>query len=230
MAIVKKYPAEVVAVRNLIENIFTVSFKSLSNRSFKYYPGQFLHLTLDEYDPSMGWTESRCFSMQSSPNEDNLEITYAVKGDFTKRMAKELLIGKLVTLKLPYGDLFTKHHDKENSVFISGGTGITPFLSMFKSPDFIRYKNPVLYAGFRSEFFNVYTCELKLAKTINSSFQINCVYQNDKGLLDIKKIKQENDSKSTYFISGPPVMIKSFKGYLISNDLLEEQILTDDWE
>ena len=66
MAIVKKYLAEVVHIENKVEGTYTVEFKSLSG-PFKYLSGQFLHLALDEYDPSSGWPESRCFSMQSSP-------------------------------------------------------------------------------------------------------------------------------------------------------------------
>jgi len=33
--------------------------------------GQFLHLTVDPYDPSSYWPESRVFSIASSPRERN---------------------------------------------------------------------------------------------------------------------------------------------------------------
>ena len=33
----------------------------------RFRPGQFLHLTLDDYDPSGFWPESRVFSIASSP-------------------------------------------------------------------------------------------------------------------------------------------------------------------
>ena len=39
--------------------------------------GQFMHLTLDEYDPSGFWPESRVFSIASSPVERNrLKVIY----------------------------------------------------------------------------------------------------------------------------------------------------------
>ena len=62
MALVKKYLAEVVSIDNTIDGLYTLELKSLS-KPFKYYPGQFLHFALDEYDPSGIWPESRCFSM-----------------------------------------------------------------------------------------------------------------------------------------------------------------------
>jgi NAD(P)H-flavin reductase len=48
--------------------------------------------------------------------------------------------------------------------------------------------------------------------------------------LDIAKILNKSDSKSSFFISGPPEMIKTFKKYLIQQKIHESQIKTDDWE
>jgi len=226
---VKKYPAKVVSIQNLIEGVYTLEFESLG-KPFKYDAGQFLHLAIDEYDPSMQWPDSRCFSMQSAPDEDVIRITYAAKGQFTNRMKQLLEVGKEVTLKLPYGDLFSQEHNKTNTVFIAGGTGITPYLSLFTDQSFVVYEHPVLYAGFRSEDMNLYKTELEMAKRINPELDIHLVYQDKDGILDIEKILNENTSSSSFFISGPPVMIKSFKQVLISKGVSEQNVLTDDWE
>lgn len=229
MGIVKKYPVEVVHIENKVEGIYTVDLKSLSV-PFKYQPGQFLHLALDEYDPSGQWPESRCFSMQSSPAEENIRITYAIRGSFTKRMSKELKQGSRVTLKLPYGDLFIQEHSRQNTVFIAGGTGITPYLSLFTNALFSDYRTPYLHFGVRSRDFNLYTKELELAKEINPSLEIRYVYQEEQGILDIKKIRSKSPKTSYFFLSGPPIMITGFKMYLISSDIKKEQIKTDEWE
>jgi ferredoxin-NADP reductase len=50
MPVVKKYKSEVVSVKQQAENIFTVEFKPTESK-FRFMPGQFLHLALDEYDP-----------------------------------------------------------------------------------------------------------------------------------------------------------------------------------
>jgi len=127
----KKYKSELINILNPFEGIYTLEFESL-NGKYKYHPGQFLHIALDEeYDGSGQWPDSRCFSMQSNPNEETIKITYAVKGEFTRQMEQQLKVGTEVWLKLPYGDLFTQPHNKTNTVFIAGGTGITPFLSLF---------------------------------------------------------------------------------------------------
>lgn len=229
MAIVKKYPSRIVSIKNLIDGVYTIDFESLG-KPFKYDAGQFLHLAIDEFDPSMQWPDSRCFSMQSSPSEENIRITYAAKGQFTKRMQQLLEVGSEVTLKLPYGDLFSQDHNKTNTVFIAGGTGITPYLSLFTDTSFTSYRHPILYAGFRTKEMNLYTVELEKAKQINSELDVHLVYQDKDGILDIEKIFNENTSNSSFFISGPPVMIKNFKQTLINKGVPENQVLTDDWE
>lgn len=229
MAIVKKYPSKVVSIQHSIEGVYTLEFESLG-KPFKYDAGQFLHLAIDDYDPSMQWPDSRCFSMQSAPSEELIRITYAAKGQFTNRMQQLLKIGSEVTLKLPYGDLFSQDHNTTNTVFIAGGTGITPYLSLFTDTSFASYVKPVLYAGFRDEKMNLYKEELETVQKINDSLEINLVYQDIDGILDIEKILNENSTKSSFFISGPPVMIKNFKQTLINNGVSENQVLTDDWE
>lgn len=229
MAIVKKYPARVVAIHNHIDGVYTLELESLG-KPFNYEPGQFLHLAIDEYDPSSQWPDSHCFSIQSPPGEEVIRITYAVKGRFTSRMQHELKPGKQVTLKLPYGDLFTQPHNKANTVFIAGGTGITPFLSLFGDSSFGTYEKPTLYAGFRNHELNLYMDQIELARKINPGLEVHLAYQDKDGALDIETIYQNSNNKTSFFISGPPLMINSFKNYLLGQGLSREQIKTDDWE
>lgn len=224
---VRKQEAEVVSISQKMEGVYTLELKSLG-RKFVYQPGQFLHLAIDAYDPSSNWPESRCFSMQSSPQEENIRITYTVSGSYTKRMANELKIGSKVMLKLPFGDLFSKEHNKEKSVFIAGGTGITPFLSLFVDPSFNEYINPKIYLGFRSKEYNIYNEELNCSN--NPSKSVKLFYQDTDGIIDIKLIFSENTIDSSFFISGPQMMIKSFKNALMNMGVSENNILTDDWE
>ena len=222
----KKYKSELISINNPFGDIYTLEFKFLNGR-YKYNPGQFLHIALDpDYDGSGQWPDSRCFSMQSNPGDETIKITYAVKGQFTQQMKQNLKVGSEVWLKLPYGDLFTQSHSKENTVFIAGGTGITPFLSLFTHDSFKEYTNPHIYLGFRSRSFNIYGSELNALKSCEPDIH----YEDVDGFLDIKHIFNESDLNSDYFITGPPVMIKAFKQGLINEGVPASQVLTDDWE
>lgn len=226
---IKKYRSIVKQIDNPVEGVYTLTMESNSGR-FRYDAGHFLHLAIDEYDPSLAWPESRCFSVQTSPEDSYLKLTYAVKGEFTNRMANTLKEGTEIWLKMPYGELFEQEHTKENTVFISGGTGITPYLSLFTDSSFINYSQPVLYAGFRDKSLNLYKDELQRAKEINPSLTVHEVYQDEQGILDIATILKKTTHNTSFFISGPPIMIKSFKNYLIENGVSESQVKTDDWE
>ena len=224
----KKYLSEVTSIKNPFKGIYTVEFKSLE-RPYKYAPGQFLHIAIDEdYDGIGQWPESRCFSMQSDPAEEVIRITYAVKGNFTQEMEKVLKVGREVWLKLPFGELFTQPHNKTNTVFIAGGTGVTPFLSLFTHDSFKDYVNPKIYLGYKNEDYYIYQKELDAIK--NDNAQITIFYENKDGVIDIVKIHEQNGDNSNYFISGPLVMIKIFKNKLIELGVPRENVLTDDWE
>lgn len=224
----KKYRSIIVSINNPFTGIYTLEFKSLGSK-YKYHPGQFLHIAIDaDYDGTSQWPDSRCFSMQSNPNEETIRITYALKGEFTRQMGEQLSVGSEVWLKLPYGDLFTQPHNKTNTVFIAGGTGITPFLSLFTHESFNEYINPRIYLGFRSKDHHIYHGELD--HSCNPQKSMKLFIQDIDGVIDIEQIYSENGPDSNYFISGPPAMIKAFKQSLTTKGVPTSNILTDDWE
>jgi predicted ferric reductase len=198
MAVVKKYQAEVISIVNTAGVIYTVELKSHSG-PFRYMPGQFLHLALDEYDPSSGWPESRCFSIQGQNSPDQIILSFSAKGRFTTRMSNELKVGKLVVVKLPYGSLFHDIPANRKCIFIAGGTGITPFLSLFTDQSFQSYKSPKLYAGFRDSQYNLYDQYLSRAKDINKEFEYHILYEDVDGILDIGEILKQDQPESLFF-------------------------------
>lgn len=225
---IRKHLALVKSIENKVKGIYTIELSS-SDKPFRYLPGQFLHLALDsDYDGSGQWPESRCFSMQSNPDEENIRITYSVKGRFTGEMERTLKPGKEIWLKLPYGDLFQRPHNRQNTVFIAGGTGITPFLSLFTHKSFSEYHNPKIYLGFRSREYNIYQSDL--VRSYNSHNFVKSFFEDCDGRIDIKNIFTKSDADSCFFISGPPDMIREFKIFLTGHGVPEGNVLTDDWE
>jgi len=130
-----------------------------------------------------------------------------------------------------YHTHFTAH--KKITVFIAGGTGITPFLLLFTRESFNEYINPHIYLGFRSKEYNIYETEINSVRlrVIREEFvTIRIFYQDEDGIIDIQQIFDENGIASNYFISGPPAMIKAFKQALIIKGVAVQNVLTDDWE
>jgi ferredoxin-NADP reductase len=128
--------------------VFTVDLAPASPvPSFR--PGQFLHLTVDEYDPSGFWPESRVFSIASAPHDRRrLRICYSVKGRYTARMEQVLRVGGEVWVKLPYGEFFID--DQADAVLVAGGTGISAFTAFLEALTPERKQKVTLIYGARN--------------------------------------------------------------------------------
>jgi len=114
-----------------------------------FRPGQFLHLTVDDYDPSSFWPESRVFSIASSPNDrGRIRICYSVKGRYTTKMEQVLRPGSSVWIKLPYGEFIID--DKTDAVLIAGGTGISAFTAFVEAITPETQRNVTLVYGARA--------------------------------------------------------------------------------
>lgn len=215
-----------------------------SKRRFSFHPGQFLHLAIDQYDPSGGfWPDSRVFSIASSPEAETIEIVYSVKGVFTRRMVDEIKTGDAVWLKFPYGNFIIStyiHSAIEKIVVIAGGTGISPFLSFFRSGAAIQGVPDLhIYWGVKTpEVFGIFP-DMKRYMNGNSTIYLYCeepgitTLQNiTPGMLPIKDIlrDQGNCIQNLYFLSGPPRMIDTFKNVLLENNVPAQNIIIDDWE
>lgn len=238
-----KVKAIVVSQTRIAEGVYSLILLP-SKRRFSFYPGQFLHLAIDQYDPSGGfWPDSRVFSIASSPEAETIEIVYSVKGVFTRRMMDEIKIGNTVWLKFPYGSFIIDNYLNaaiRKVVIVAGGTGISPFLSFFRSRS-IKQDNSNLhiYWGVRAaELFAIFPDIDEILKE-KSNLHLYCEYPSistlhkyKSGILPIQDIfrTQGNGSDRLYFLSGPPRMIHDFKEFLLENNVSQQNIIIDDWE
>jgi ferredoxin-NADP reductase len=204
-----------------------------------FHPGQFLHLALDEYDPSGFWPESRVFSIASSPVERNkLTVIYSVKGQYTSRMEKELRIGMTVWVKLPYGEFVVD--GKEDVVLIAGGTGITAFQAFISElPSDHPNKVVLLYGARRPELLlgrdhieaksnQVTTFSAFL---FSEEMPLHSSQTTLSGRIDLEVIRSVPLSKSAvYYLAGPPSMVAAISNILAQQGVSANNIRVDAWE
>ena len=242
MPVVRKVPAEVLAITRHTDDLFTLTLKP-KRAAPRFKAGQFLHLALDPYDPSAHWPESRAFSIANSPRRANeLRIAFSVKGAFTKRMATQIQKGDEVWLKMPYGSFYVTSEAGADTVLIAGGTGITPFVSFLEqacdqgAPGGIR-----LFYGARSRRHLIFEKTARECATRLSDFGVWLFSESPDdaagpdyryGRLHFELIWDllPHPMASTYYLSGPPEMIASFSDKLAANGVRADEIRTDDWE
>jgi ferredoxin-NADP reductase len=229
------------------ENIFTVAIIP-EQRAPRFKAGQFLHLALDNYDPQGGfWPESRVFSIASAPTSKQIEIVYSVKGRYTARMRNELAIGNQVWLKLPYGEfsIDSAAAAGQDIVLVAGGTGISPFLSYLRtmlngSPNTRRIH--LLY-GIRNATHQLCPEVLSACYSTIKGFGMDLYVENGadsifpgvsqhQGMIQIERILETGKTMEdpAYFLSGPPIMIQTFKKGLAAAGINSKNIKVDEWE
>jgi ferredoxin-NADP reductase len=240
----QKLKAEVTDIVSYGRQVYKLVFKT-EKKIPRFKAGQFLHLTLDDFDPTTGfWPESRVFSIAScSDDREEVAIVYSVKGVYTKRMEDTLSVGASVWLKAPYGEFIISNYiqDDQTAVLIAGGTGVSPFIPFLKqsgifpkiqlnyglrNKDLIIFEEDLAVVLNQDNFFmNLYLEEMSDKVPISGNLAVM------EGLLSVNSILEgiQDKDNSVFFLSGPPEMIELFQQQLIQSGIEKEKIVIDEW-
>ncbi len=185
---------------------FTISIKS--EKPFNFAAGQFCFLRLNKNSLHA----RHPFTISSAPGEEILKFTIKQAGRFTET-AKNLTAGEEILIDGPFGKFIPK--TEKNLVFIAGGVGITPFMSIIK--DHINKNSNqkiILIYGSRTEQDIIFKNEID---SVNKEW-FNKVYvlsnenqdsaQYERGYLtkEIMTKYVKDISSSLYYICGPEIM------------------------
>ncbi len=120
-------PYRVADVRPERGGAWTLVLQPHGHTGFRFKPGQFAWLTLWNGPYAV---PEHPFSFSSSA-ERNGRLAFTIKelGDFTSTI-KDATPGKIAYLDGPYGAFSVDRHRADGYVFIAGGVGITPIMSM----------------------------------------------------------------------------------------------------
>lgn len=124
-------PFRVTEVKPEAPRVWTLTLERQGGRPFRFAPGQFQFLRLHN---SVVPPEEHPFTIASSPAQSGrISITIKESGDFTSRVGR-VRPGDLATVHGPFGRFsHTLHPDETDLVFVAGGVGITPMMSMLRS-------------------------------------------------------------------------------------------------
>lgn len=249
MANAAKVRCRVARVQPKGQGTYILELEPLS-RVPRFRAGQFLHLTVDEFDPQGGfWPESRVFSIASRAGSERLILVYSVKGRYTKIMEKRLAPGLEIWVKLPFGDFHIESRVASGAdlVLVAGGTGISPFipylgeLSELGAPT----RKTRLFYGMRSpdqllfgELLSLCAAKGLLDLRIwlesgdTAGGGVPALPAVETGRLDPVRVLGECQDlhEQVFFLSGPPAMIQSFKSCLLNEGIPQSRIQIDEWE
>lgn len=118
-------PGEILAVRQIATE--TMLLEVSVGEELAFEPGQYVRI-----HPA-GTDISRSYSMANQPGSDRLEffIRLVPGGAFSSWLA-QAKAGDKVELSAPHGTFFLRDESRPR-LFVAGGTGVAPFLSMLRS-------------------------------------------------------------------------------------------------
>jgi predicted ferric reductase len=125
-----RHPFRVIGLKSEAPRVWTLTLEPRGDRPFHFAPGQFQFLRLHGADvPS----EEHPFTIASSPaRSGRISLTIKESGDFTARIGR-VRPGNRATVHGPFGRFsHTLHPDEGDLVFVAGGVGITPLMSMLR--------------------------------------------------------------------------------------------------
>lgn len=229
------------------ERVYTVDLTPQSAVP-PFRAGQFLHLTVEPYDPAGFWPESRVFSIASSPRDRRrLRICYSVKGSYTTRIEQTLRVGGEVWVKLPYGDFVID--DQRDAVLLAGGTGISAFTALLEALTPQSSQAVTLVYGVRSPGLLLFEEMIlsQLAAVPNLAVVFFTETADDgfaqrmaalpraprcvTGRIDLAALDTVfGPAAAAYYLAGPPVMLGALTPALLARGIAQENIRTDAWE
>ena len=108
----------------------TMAFHFSRPPGFRHQAGQSLSLTLLDPPETDGEGNGRTFTIASAPHEPELMIATRMRDTAFKRVLKTAPIGTPVRMDGPDGEMVLHDDAARPAVFLAGGIGITPFISI----------------------------------------------------------------------------------------------------
>jgi predicted ferric reductase len=210
--LIRHYQYRVDDVKIAGGNVSQIKMTPLGQTMF-YQPGQFVFIRF-MFSGVKGITkEWHPFSISSGPKDGQLELSVKALGDYTGALT-QIKPGAIAEIEGAYGRFTYTHYGNKNQIWVAGGIGITPFLSMAKSLPGTDYKIDLYYSvKSASELINWDTLG-EIAALMNGNFRV-FPYVGDQmeGFLSAEYIEKTSAGvkDKDIFICGPPPMMKGLR-------------------
>ena len=218
----RKKPWRVSNVMQEVDGIWSIEFEPDGHPGLDFTAGQFVWVTFGNSPFSL---QQHPFTISSSPEKKSIRLTIKELGDFTSEIGN-VELGSKAFIEGPYGSFTLSESRSIHSVFIVGGIGITPVVSVL---DAMRNRQDqreftVIYGTPSKELTPFYE-ELKV---YSAELNVDIVHvlenppedwQGETGLIDNDVMKRHvptDFSNCEFFVCGPPPMMDAVETTLNS--------------
>ena len=220
----------------------TMAFHFEKPSGFTFKAGQFADVTLVDPPETDAEGNTRSFSIASAPFANELVFTTRMRDTAFKRSLKKVPLATEVKLGSPAGSFTLHKNPTKPAVFLAGGIGITPFLSIVRQAhhDRLPHQLYLFYSNRRPEDAPFLDTLQNLEKT-NPNFHLICT------MTEMSKSKKEWKGETVpidkemlsrhlailqdpiYYSAGPPAVVAGMRTMLVSAGVDEDDIRTEDF-
>jgi predicted ferric reductase len=195
--------SEVIVVKDLI----VIKLSPAGKKRLKFVPGQFVFVSFK----SLGITgESHPFSLAGKVDDETLSIAAKSLGDYTETL-KLLKNGAAVKIEGPYGRFSHRYAKFLKQIWIAGGIGVTPFMSMAYDVSGKNEFDIDMYYTVGKSDEGLFNDELTRISQNGTGFRYSLWITDEKGRITAENIKLKggDPGKCEIFICGPKPMMKA---------------------
>lgn len=205
------------------------SFYFLKPVGFKFNPGQYINIKLINLDYPDQRGNLRQFTLSSSPREKLVRITTRISNSGFKRTLINLKPNEVVDFQGPFGSVeFTKKDLKNNHVFLAGGIGITPFISILSSLTQTKLTTKIILIYSNSD--ENFLFKNKLIELSKNLANLEIIFHNSSiyGHLKTEDIQRKTFSdKTKFWVIGSIQFVNAIEDMLEEIKIKSQMIITE---
>ena len=241
---IKKLPVKIESEESYTENLRVLRMRLPENSGFSFVPGQFVMLSVPGLTDKNGRPVAKSYSIASSPLDSGIVELCIVKyesGMLSPHVFKAQ-IGDELTITGPYGIFQLKRPVAPGTVFVAGGTGIAPLISMIRFLYKEGYKDKLwLFYSVSEPSMFLFKDELlgyqknNGLRLVVSTSSNDSDWQWDKGRVTdtlpryVSQLNGASKELQQFYVCGSPVMVADTVKMLVELGFKKENIHKEQW-
>ena len=220
----------------------TVAFHFARPADFQFRAGQAMDLTLLNSPETDEEGNTRTFSIASPPFDDHLMIATRMRHTAFKRVLRNAALGLEVKIEGPSGSFVLHRKSEKPAIFLAGGIGITPFLSMIRQATYDKEPHQIylFYSNQRPEDTAFLELLLEAARqnpkfhliaTMTDMDKSHREWKGETGFINEEMLAKHLPSLQgpIYYLAGPPAMVAAMRQMLTEAGVDEDDIRTEEF-
>jgi ferredoxin-NADP reductase len=220
----------------------TMAFHFEKPPGFAFIAGQCADFTFANPPETDAEGNTRSFSLASAPYQEDLVIATRMRDTAFKRNLKTIPLGTELSVEAPWGELILHDDAHIPAVFVTGGIGITPVMSMVlqATHDKLARKLVLFYsnrrpedAAFLEELSQVQKENLNftLIGTMTGMERSSRPWHGETGFITKAMLMKFIDDLTLpiYYISGPPAMVAAMQKTLSDSGVENSNIRAEEF-